>query len=126
MKDRSGFVSVLRVFDVLIVPLQGQLDDADADSVTDDVLQRIRAHGCRGLVIDVSGVALLDSHLCSVVAQLARAAELMGTASFVAGMSPQIAMTLESMGVELKHATMRRGLEQALEELGIRCERRNK
>jgi rsbT antagonist protein RsbS len=115
----DGFVSVLRLWDVLVVPLQGQLEDADADEMTDDVLQRIRSDGARGLVIDVSGVALLDSHLCAVVAHLARAARLMGTVSFVAGMSPQIAMTLESMGVKLEHASMRRSVEQALEELGV-------
>lgn len=118
-KRSSGFVSVLRLFGVLIVPLQGQLEDHDADVLTDDVLLRIQSGGCRGLVIDVSGIALLDSHLCAVLARLAQAAQLMGTTSFVAGMSPQIAMTLESMGISMKHVRMMRGLEEALHALGI-------
>ncbi len=79
----------------------------------------MQQRGPRGLVIDLSGVALLDSHLCSSIAHLTAAAKLMGTPAFVAGISPAIAMTLETMGVSFQHMTPVASVEKAFERLGV-------
>ncbi len=112
-------ISIIRLWDVLLVPLQGDITDRHAEQLSDEVLQRLVRHQARGLVVDVSGVALIDSHLCSMIANLAASARLMGTRSFVAGLSAEVAMTLETMGVSFKQIETTRGLEEALEQFDI-------
>jgi rsbT antagonist protein RsbS len=104
---------------VLLVPLQGDVTDRHAEHLIDEVLQRLAQHRARGLVVDVSGVALIDSHLCAMIASLAASARLMGTRSFVAGLSAEVAMTLETMGVSFKQIETTRGLEEALAHFDI-------
>jgi len=113
-------VSIIHLWHVILVPLQGDVSDRHAEVLTDQVLQRIADHGPTGLVVDLSGVALIDSHLCSVVANLAAAARLMGTESYVSGISPEIALTLETMGVSFHRIATTRNLEDALVRFDIR------
>jgi rsbT antagonist protein RsbS len=117
--DDERAVLLIDLWDVLLVPLRGDLTDDEAEQLTTRVLERISQRGPRGLVVDLSGVALIDSHLCSVVTNLASASRLMGTASFLTGFSPEIALTLETMGVSFSSLETRRSVEQALEDLGI-------
>lgn len=117
--DDERAVLLIDLWDVLLVPLRGDLTDDEAEQLTTRVLERISQRGPRGLVVDLSGVALIDSHLCSVVTNLASASRLMGTASFLTGFSPEIALTLETMGVSFNTLETRRSVEQALEDLGI-------
>lgn len=107
-------ISIIRLWHVVLVPLQGEISDHHAEELTDRVLHYVSRTGPRGLVIDLSGVALIDSHLCAVVANLATAARLMGTDSFVSGISPEIALTLETMGVSFDRISTVRNLEDAL------------
>ena len=120
---KEGAVSIVRLWDVLLLPLQGEVTDEQAERLCDEVLRQIQQSGTRraprGLVIDLSGVALLDSHLCSSIAHLTAAAKLMGTPAFVAGISPAIAMTLETMGVSFQHMTPVASVEKAFERLGV-------
>lgn len=116
---RDGAVSLVRMWDVVLLPLQGEVTDEQAQRLCDEVLAHVERHGPRGLVVDLSGVALLDSHLCSSIAHLTAAAKLMGTPAFVAGISPQIAMTLETMGVTFQHMTPVASVEKAFERLGV-------
>src|SRR5688500_14778817 len=112
-------ISIIGLWHVLLVPLQGDISVHHAEVLTDRVLQRIAAKGPRGLVIDLSGVSLIDSHLCAVVANLATAARMMGTESFVSGISPEIALTLETMGVSFDRISTTRNLEDALAKFDI-------
>jgi rsbT antagonist protein RsbS len=112
-------ISIIRLWDVLLVPLQGDVTDRHAEHLTDTVLHRLAQSRARGLVVDVSGVALIDSHLCAMIASLAASARLMGTRSFVAGLSAEVAMTLETMGVSFKQIETTRGLEEALAQFDI-------
>ena len=112
-------ISIIRLWHVLLVPLQGDISDQHAEALTERVLQRIAAKGPRGLVVDLSGVTMIDSHLCAVVANLATAARLMGTESFVSGISPEMALTLETMGVSFDRIATTRNLEDALARFDI-------
>jgi rsbT antagonist protein RsbS len=74
-------------------------------------------------VIDVTGVWMIDSHLCAVLSHLASCARLMGTRTIISGLSPEIALTLQTMGVELQSMQTALTVEQALEMLGLRVVR---
>jgi rsbT antagonist protein RsbS len=112
-------IPIIKIWHILLVPLQGQVDDALAEQLRQDVLQRIQNSEVTGLVMDVTGLWLMDSHLCSVLSQIASAARLMGTYTVICGMAPEIALTLQTMGLELSNVGTELSLEQALARLGI-------
>lgn len=119
MEEPYARVPLIRLWNVVLVPLQGELGDEAAARLTDDVLDCIHRTGAAGLVLDITGLWMVDSHLCSVLTSLATAAGLVGSRTVISGMSPQIALTLQTMGAELRGATTALTVESALESLGI-------
>jgi rsbT antagonist protein RsbS len=115
-------VPVIRLWQRLVVVLQGDISDEVAARLTDDVLEEIRRSGAAGLVLDVSGILVVDSHLVHVLSSLAQAALIMGTPAVVCGMSPEVAMTLQMMGAEPKFMQTALSLEDALRRLGVRVQ----
>lgn len=112
-------VTIIKLWDFLLVPLQGDVTDALANRLRQQVLDCIAESGADGLIIDVTGVWMIDSHLCSVISTLASSARLMGTESIVCGMSADIALTLQTMGVELDRVQTALSVEEAFQALGI-------
>lgn len=115
-------VPVIRLWQRLVVVLQGDISDEVAARLMDDVLEEIRRSGGAGLVLDVSGILVVDSHLVHVLSNLAQAALIMGTPAVVCGMSPEVAMTLQMMGAEPKFMQTALTLEDALKRLGVRVQ----
>lgn len=113
-------IPIIKLWSLLLVPLQGELTDNLANQLTTEVLGRIHEQGCSGLIIDITGLWLVDSHLCAVLSELSSAASLMGARTLLSGMKPDIALTLETMGVELKGVRTTLNLEDALSALGVR------
>ena len=120
MDDHYARVPIIKAWNLLLIPLQGEMTDDLANELTNEVLDRIHQLGCLGLVIDITGLWIVDSHLCAVLSQLSSAAALMGAKTFISGMKPDIALALETMGVQLKGVSTTLDLEDALELLGIR------
>jgi rsbT antagonist protein RsbS len=112
-------IPIIKLWTLLLVPLQGELTDQLANQLTSEVLARIHEDGCSGLVIDITGLWLVDSHLCAVLSELSSAASLMGARTLLSGMKPDIALTLETMGVELRGVRTTLNLEDALSALGV-------
>jgi rsbT antagonist protein RsbS len=120
LDNQYARVPIIKVWNLLLIPLQGEMTDELANELTNEVLDRIHQLGCLGLVIDITGLWIVDSHLCAVLSQLSSAAALMGARTFISGMKPDIALALETMGVQLKGVRTTLDLEDALELLGIR------
>ena len=117
-------IPVIELWGHLLVPLQGDISDTQMQGVVDAVLHRIAKHGAEGLVIDASGIWILDSHLCAGLGRLANAANIMGVPSVLCGLSADLVTTLQSMGFELAETQTATSLERALEKLGISIQRR--
>ncbi len=114
---------IIKLWDRLVVPIQGEITDELAGQLSQEILREIHQSGAHGLVLDLTGVWIMDSHLCSVLSNLASAARLMGTPTIISGLSPEIAMTLQTMGVELESVRTALSLEQALAMLGLEVRR---
>jgi rsbT antagonist protein RsbS len=110
---------IIKLWDRIVVPIQGEITDELAGHLSQEILREIHVSGAHGLVLDLTGVWIMDSHLCSVLSNLASAAKLMGTPTIISGLSPEIAMTLQTMGVELESVQTALSLEQALAMLGL-------
>jgi rsbT antagonist protein RsbS len=112
-------IPIIKIWHLLLIPLQGQIDDQLAEQLRQDILHKIQSTDVTGLLMDVTGLWLMDSHLCAVLSQIAAAARLMGTESLICGMSPEIALTLQTMGLELPNVGTELSLEEALARLGV-------
>lgn len=119
MSDDRTTIPVLKMWDQLLVALQGDVSDRQADDLSHSVLSRIRDVDVSGLIIDVTGVLTLDSHLCAVLARLAASARLMGVRSVLCGLTPEVVMTLQAMDIELTEIETVGTIEEALEAAGI-------
>lgn len=112
-------IPIIKLWQLLLVPIQGHVTDEQLEQLAHDTLERIHETAAMGVIIDVTGMWLIDSHICSLLSRLSSAARLMGAATIICGMSPEIAMTLQSMGLDLPGVSTRLTLEEALENLGV-------
>lgn len=85
---------------VLLMPLVGQMDDQRARQVMETLLEGIAVHQAEVAILDITGVATVDSQVASGLVQTARAAALLGTQVVLSGISPVIARTLVHLGVD--------------------------
>ncbi|MFD5494421.1 STAS domain-containing protein [Streptomyces sp. NPDC001812] len=97
----AGHVPVLRLGDVLLVTLQGDLYDSAAQQLQQDLSETIASSGVTGVVIDISGVEIVDSFLGRVLSEIAAQSSLLAARTVVAGMRPAVAITLVELGLTL-------------------------
>ena len=94
---------VLRVRDhLLILPIIGIIDTHRARQLTDSLLLSIRENRAKVAVMDVTGVAAVDSRVANHLIQTIAAARLMGTIVIVTGLSADVAQALVTLGVDLR------------------------
>ncbi|MFD6169964.1 STAS domain-containing protein [Streptomyces coeruleorubidus] len=110
-----GHVPVLRLGDVLLVTLQGDLHDGTAQQLQQDLAETISRTGVRGVLIDISGVEIVDSFLGRVLAEIAAQAKLLAARTVVAGMRPAVAITLAELGLTLPGLTTALSTEAGME-----------
>lgn len=111
-------IPILRLGSVLIVSVQGDLADAVAVALRHDVGTAVSSGGVTGVILDVSGVAIVDSYLGRVLTEIAADCSLLGASTVVAGIKPAVAITLVEMGLRLDGARTARSLEAAVALLG--------
>lgn len=111
-------VPVLRLGDILLVTLQGDLHDGTAEQLQQDIVEAIARSRVTGVVIDISGVEIVDSFLGRVLAEIAATARLLAAQTVVAGMRPAVAITLVELGLTLPGLRTALSTEAALEFLG--------
>lgn len=99
---RELSVPVLPVRDTtLVMPLIGAIDTMRLSDMQQHALEQIEQTGARELLIDVTGVPVIDTQVAKGLLQLVEAARLMGTRVMLAGIRPEVAQTLVSLGVDL-------------------------
>jgi len=86
---------------LLILPIIGVIDPQRARQLTEQLLHGIRATRGKVVVIDLTGVAAMDSSIANHLVQTVEASRLLGATVIVTGLSPAIAQTLVNIGVDL-------------------------
>jgi rsbT co-antagonist protein RsbR len=114
---------VLRVRDrLLILPIIGGLDSQRARQLTQQLLSAIRDTRARMVVIDITGVGMIDLTVANHLVQTVEAARLMGARAIITGLSSEVAQTLVDLGVDLSMmqtvGDLQGGLEEAERLLG--------
>jgi rsbT co-antagonist protein RsbR len=86
---------------LVILPIIGVLDSQRARQLTEQLLRGIRTHRAKVVVIDITGVPEIDSTVANHLVQTVEASRLMGASVVITGLSPDIALTLVTIGVDL-------------------------
>lgn len=108
---------VLQIRDrLLLLPLIGVIDTHRASLITENLLHGIREARARAVVIDITGVATIDTKVASHIVQTVTAARLMGARTIVSGISAEVAQSMVSLGIEMASFTTVGDLQTALEE----------
>lgn len=106
---------IIDVWDgILALPVVGLVDTQRSIELTERLLNRIASSGTRSVIVDLTGVDLVDTMTANHLLQMIRAASLLGTFSVLSGISPQIAQTLVQLDVDLSEITTVRNLKEAL------------
>jgi anti-anti-sigma factor len=109
---------VLQVHDrLLIIPVIGVVDTHRARLLTEGLLRAIRDRRAKGVVMDITGVPIVDSKVANHIAQACEAARLMGCRVVLTGISPEIAQTLVTIGAELRGVRTLGDLQSGIEEV---------
>jgi rsbT co-antagonist protein RsbR len=107
---------VLQIRDrLLILPIIGMIDTLRAKQLTESLLHAIRANRAKVAVMDITGVAAVDSKVANHLVQTVAAARLMGAVVIVTGLSADVATALVALGVDLRSITTVGDLQGGLE-----------
>ena len=122
MTSGPKLVSILRQNEYLIASIHTALDDTEMDRFREDLVEQIGRHRSRGVVIDITGVPDVDEAVANHLVQTVDASRLMGASVIITGLSPEIAQTLVTIGVDLSKmdtiGDLQGGLEEAERLLG--------
>ena len=107
--------------DILLLPLVGVIESRRAAQVMENLLESVGRMGAQFVIIDITGVAVVDTSVASYLIRAVQATQLLGCQSILVGISPEIAQTLVGLGVDFSRittrATLQSGLEYALKRL---------
>jgi len=103
---------------VIVMPIVGTLDSERARRVMDGLLAGIERERARVAILDITGLAVVDTAVANALLQAARAARLLGAEPILVGISPEVAETVVHLGVEMHDlrtaATLEEGLRAGL------------
>lgn len=94
-------IPILKVEEFLLVSVQVDMQDRLALSLQDDLAERLASDGAAGVLLDISGLDIVDSFIGRVIANIAAVSNLMDAETVVVGMRPAVAMTLVELGLTL-------------------------
>lgn len=110
---------ILRIWQgLLLVPLVGEISPGRAEHVRQELLAAVVAHRARAVLIDVTGLSVVDAHAASVLGSIIRAVSLLGAQSMIVGIRGEVARVFVGMGEVFPgtptFATLEEGLRRAL------------
>lgn len=106
---------VLPIYDgVLVLPLIGHLDSLRGAHLMDDLLAAIESHQASIIILDITGVSVVDTAVANMLIQATRAAGLLGARCVLAGVTGAVSRTMVQLGIDMKQIASRRDLQDAI------------
>jgi rsbT co-antagonist protein RsbR len=104
----------------MVMPLVGALDSERIRLVQEQSLRTIQESSARWLILDVTGVPMIDSQVAQGLMQVVQAARLLGVEAVLVGIRPELAQTIVGLGLQLDsivtRGTLQSGIAYALQQ----------
>lgn len=108
---------IIQVWDgVLCMPIVGILDTNRSVEMTESLMRAILDQSARCVIIDITGIDVMDTRTADHFIRMAKALRHLGTTCFLTGIKPVIAQTIIDMGIDMSDVATRRNLRDALQE----------
>ncbi|MBN9409476.1 MAG: STAS domain-containing protein [Burkholderiales bacterium] len=95
-------IPILKLGDLLLVTVQVELHDQLALTLQDDLTNMLARTRARGVLIDISGLEIVDSFIGRSLGNIAAVAGIMDATTVLVGMRPAVAITLVELGMSLR------------------------
>ncbi|MBM7634448.1 STAS domain-containing protein [Geomicrobium sediminis] len=111
---------LIPVFDkIVVMPLIGTIDTKRASQIMENLLDGIIEHRAQVVLIDITGVPLVDTMVAHHIIRASEAVRLVGAECLLVGIRPEIAQTIVNLGIDLGNfttkSTLKKGVEAALQ-----------
>lgn len=104
---------------ITVMPLVGTIDTERAKQIMENLLTGVVKHRSEVVLIDITGVPVVDTMVAHHIIQAAEAVRLVGAKCILCGIRPEIAQTIVNLGINLNEVitknTLKKGIEVALE-----------
>lgn len=107
---------------IILLPIVGHIDTQRSQQIMEQLLNGVQQHRARVAILDITGVALVDTSVANSLIQAAQAVNLLGAEVVLVGIRPEVAQTMVALGVDLSamatRSNLQAGIEYALDRLG--------
>ena len=107
-------IPILRMGRSLLVTIQVDMHDQLAMTLQSDLAAAIGKHQARGVLLDISGLEIVDSFIGRMLANTAAMSRVLDAETVVVGMQPAVAITLVELGLSLPGVHMALDIERGL------------
>jgi rsbT co-antagonist protein RsbR len=113
---------------IVVMPLVGSIDSMRARDITRALLMGIRQHRAKIVILDITGVPIVDSGVADHLNKTIQAARLKGARTIVTGISDAVAETIVDLGIDWGGVEtlgdLQTGLVTALNRMGVKLSKR--
>jgi rsbT antagonist protein RsbS len=106
--------SILKQGQYLIATIQSALTDSEVLKLQDDIADQVGKFRSRGVILDVSGLDVIDSFVSRALHAMAITAKLRGANAVLVGIRPEVAFAIVQMGLTLEGVLTALDLEEGL------------
>jgi rsbT co-antagonist protein RsbR len=104
---------------LLIVPLIGHVDSRRAQNINDRVLGAVHAQRSAFVILDISGVTVVDTQVAQHIHQLIQSLKLLGASVTVTGIKPEVATTMIGLGIDFGAAETAGSLQEGFQRITL-------
>jgi rsbT antagonist protein RsbS len=108
-------IPILRMGDFLLVTIQIDMADQLALNLQDDLTRVIEKSGAKGVLIDISGLEMVDSFIGRMIADISGMARILDAKTVLVGMQPAVAITLVELGLSLPGVSTALNVERGMQ-----------
>jgi len=101
---------------ILLLPIVGVVDSMRAQHMMESILKRIASTYSKVIILDIHGVAAVDTAVANHLIRITKATKLMGCDCILSGISPSVAQTIIQLGIDMNNIMTKSTLSDALEE----------
>jgi rsbT antagonist protein RsbS len=106
--------SILKQGQYLIASIQSALTDGEVLQLQDDLAAQVGRFRSRGVILDVSGLDVIDSFVSRALHAIALMSKLRGANAVIVGIRPEVAFAIVQMGLSLEGVYTALDLEEGL------------